>query len=178
MRIRRLSMFCVILMAVVLLISSCFNDPVHDDLVNYINKEIAEIAELESKVAEDWESVSSENYKGSEIMYNALVNGIIDNSEKLVKEAGSITPKTDKLKEVHEMYIAAVNEQHNAFIIVKAALEEGEDSEKISDANKKLKNARKLMLEFMDQIDKLAEKHDLKISIYFYLNKFCFMIEL
>ncbi|MCB2295729.1 hypothetical protein LGK95_19835 [Clostridium algoriphilum] len=43
-----------------------------------------------------------------------MINGVIPDSLKLISGAEAITPKTEEVRAVHEIYISAVNAQHSA----------------------------------------------------------------
>ncbi len=138
-------------------------DPVGRDLSNYLNEDILVVLDMEDKVTDGWKSVSAENYIDDETLYNALKDHIFDDSAKLLDEAEKIVPKTKKLKNIHELYVTSISEQHGAFNLVVEAIEK-EDDTKIEEANKKLAESRKLMNDYIDSINELIRKHNINLG--------------
>lgn len=141
----------------------CSTNSVKEDLLNYSNKELPKIVDLENEVVSGYEGVSGDNYTDDITMYNALLNEIIPASKKLIEAAEDITPKTKEVREIHELYISSINHQNSAFVIILSALET-QDFEKINSANEKLDLARKENRDFLQQIKELGEKNSVKFN--------------
>jgi hypothetical protein len=145
------------------ILSGCFSDPVQDDLLVYLNEDLAEIAHLEDEALTAYESVTGPNYTDDYILYETLLIEVIPAYQEFQNELESITVKTDELLDAHETYIEAVNLQSSAFLKIVTAIEEF-DRAKIEEANGMLNDARKLMRDFNHDIEKLADEHNVELT--------------
>ena len=154
--------FWAIAAGVIVLIIALFasGDDVQDDLLDYINNDIVEIAELETEVNELYEEArsSSNDY----ILYQSLMDNIIPKSKKLIEKAEAVEIETDEVREVHELYLDAINKQDQAFTLMLSALE-NQDYAIVTQANEKLDEARKLMRDYQSALKKLAKEHDVEL---------------
>lgn len=154
-----LHLFVIVLVAVsVVGCGSNNNVSVHDDLLNYANVEIQKVVGLEDSVAQSYESVSGNNYTDDPTMLNALENDIIPGSSKLIEAAKNIKPQTKELTDVHDIYISAINDQHDAFKTMVPALEK-QNVDGITKANEKLDSAREKTRNYLDELEILADKN-------------------
>ncbi|MED1467616.1 hypothetical protein [Bacillus salipaludis] len=146
------------------LLTACGNDPVKGDLQNYVNKQTKPLAKKEKEVINLYESVTGANYTNDKTTYNTMVQEVIPKYRDYIAEVESIRPKTKEVRDIHEIYLKAVNLQNSAFIMIVSAIEE-QDLNKINEANNKLTEARKLMREYQNALKELAKKHDLTFEI-------------
>ena len=153
----------VIFLPIMILLSGCSSDPVQDDLLNYVNKEMKEAAKLESTAVSAYEGVSGTNYQDDQTMYDVLNRDVIPNYNEFIKELDSVKIETDEVRKIHEIYIEGADIQFNAFAIIKQALEE-QDADLIQKANGMLADARKHIREYQTKLNKLAKEHDVKIK--------------
>lgn len=142
----------------IIFLSGCGSDPIQEDLINYSNVGLVSVAEIESKVVDGYDSVSGDNYTDDITVYNKLIDEVIPNSLKLIDKAEAIEIKTEDVRAVHELYVAAVNTQNSAFTTIVAAIE-AQDYDKISAANDKLSEARKGMRDYQAKLKELADEH-------------------
>lgn len=136
------------------ILAGCGSTVEQDALISYLNEDIPSVMDIESKVTEGWEAVSGDNYTSDDAMYQALTDGIIPDSLDLVAAAEAVTVEDEGIKTAHELYISAVNKQHQAFNLIMSAIEQ-QDSAKISEANALLAEARKEVRDFLAQIEQL-----------------------
>ena len=136
-------------------------DAVQDDLLDYINNDTTEMKQLDTEVIELYEK--AQNSESDYTMYEILMNEVIPKSQKLIEEAESIEIETDELKEVHEIYLDAINKNNQAFTLMLSALE-NQDYTVMTQANEKLDEARKLMRDYENALKELAKEHDVEIS--------------
>lgn len=61
------------------------------------------------------------------------------------------------------MYVVAANTQYNAFTQTIAAIEQ-QDTNLITNANKKLTEAKKKLREFENKLDELAKEHNVVLE--------------
>lgn len=90
------------LVLIALVFTGCFSDPVQDDLINYINSELAPLADLEAEAIEKYESVVGINYTSDIIVYNTLIREVVPTYRKFVDRLEKIRPRTKEVQEVHE----------------------------------------------------------------------------
>ncbi|WP_308162454.1 hypothetical protein [Bacillus sp. ISL-7] len=152
-----------IFLPILILLSGCSNDPVQDDLLNYVNKEMKEAGKLERAAVSAYEGVSGTNYQDDQTMYDVLNNDVIPNYNEFIKALDSVKIKTDEVREIHEIYIEGADIQFKAFAIIKQALEE-QDANLIQKANDMLADARKHIRNYQTKLDKLAKEHDVDIE--------------
>lgn len=136
-------------------------DAVQDDLLDYINNDTTEMNKLDAKVYDLYEK--ARNSEDDYSMYTILTNEVIPESQKLIDEAEGLVIETKEVKEVHEVYLDAINKQNQAFTLMLSALE-NQDYTVITQANEKLDEARKLMRDYESAIKELAKEYDVEIS--------------
>ena len=130
-----------------------------DLLLKYLNEDLYNVVVYENIVSTTYDSVSVNNYTDDYTMYTALIDTIITNSLQLINEAEAIECGFDELREVHELYIKAMNIQHQAFTIIVVAIE-NQDSSKISEANELLYEARKYYRDYLSELESLCTAND------------------
>ncbi|WEK54231.1 MAG: hypothetical protein P0Y55_16990 [Candidatus Cohnella colombiensis] len=148
---------------VLILLSACGNDPIKDDLLNYINNEVAPLGDEEDKLLTAYSNVTGDNYESDEDLYYALDEDIIPRYYKFITKLENIRPKTAEVKELHEIYVAAANNQYNAMTQVLAALE-GQDYNLIAEANDKLSKGRKGVRDWQDRLSQLMKEHNIELK--------------
>ncbi|PLS05615.1 hypothetical protein [Neobacillus cucumis] len=146
-----------------LLLSGCFNDPVQDDLLNYVNKEMKQAGKLEAAAVSAYEGVAGANYTDDQTMYEALTKEVIPNYNEFIKELDSVKIETEELRQIHEIYIEGADIQFKAFVTIKQALED-QDPALVQKANGLLADARKHIRDYKSKLNKLAKEHDVKIK--------------
>ena len=151
---------CTIL-PIIFVLSACFSDPIQDDLMNYVNKEMTTAFELEATAVTAYDQVSGINYTDDVTMYDALVLTVIPTYNEFIKELNTVPIDTEELREIHEIYIEGADLQYNAFVKIVRALET-QDPLLIEEANGMLEEARSLLREYQNEIDKLAKEHDVE----------------
>ncbi|WP_026564644.1 hypothetical protein [Bacillus sp. UNC41MFS5] len=152
-----------IFLPILILLAGCSNDPVQDDLLNYVNKEMKEAAKLERTAVSAYEGVSGTNYQDDQTMYEVLNRDVIPNYNEFIKELDSVKIETDEVREIHEIYVEGAEIQFNAFAIIKQAIEK-QDADLIQKANDMLADARKHLREYQTKLNKLAKEHDVEIE--------------
>jgi len=152
-----------IIFPLIFLLSGCSSDPVQDDLLNYLNKEMKEAGKLEDAAVSAYERVSGDNYVDDQTMYDTLNKDVIPNYNQLLKELDSAKIETNELKKIHKIYVEGAGIQYNAFLKIKQALEE-QDPGMIQEANDMLADASKHIQDYSDKLHKLAKEHDVKIA--------------
>lgn len=151
--------FALSVLLVILMLAGCNSaDPVQEDLLNYWNNEIVPLDAEEKKILDAYDSVTGDNYTNDEDLMNVLEDITLE-YKTLTEKIENIQAKTSEVKSLHELYIAASNNQYNAFLQIAAAIEQ-QDANLVTEANEKLDAARKSMRDFENKLAELQEKHD------------------
>ncbi|MED5099598.1 hypothetical protein NSQ89_09725 [Niallia sp. FSL R7-0648] len=143
------------------LITACSADPVREDLLEYVNEDMKTAFELEVKAVSAYDSVSGINYMDDWTMYDTIQTTVIPNYNEFIKELNSVQVETEELREIHEIYIEGADTQYNAFVKILTALET-QDITLVEEANAMLEEARKLIRQYMNELDKLAKEHEVE----------------
>jgi hypothetical protein len=156
-------LLAVVMLGLVLVLSGCLGDSVQDDIMNYVNKETTEAAELEGKAIAAYEGVSGANYQDDQIMYDALVNEVIPNYTEFIEELEAVKIETDELKEIHEIYLNGADLQLQGFVKVVEALEK-QDASIVEEANQLLNEGKSMIEDYQKKLDTLAKDHDVELE--------------
>jgi hypothetical protein len=145
------------------LLSGCFEDPVQEELLVYVNEDLSDIVALEEEAILAYHSVTGANYTSDQALYDALLFDVIPTYQEFADKLEAIRLETEEVREIHEGYIEGVNLQYNAFIKIVTALEE-QDRGMIEEANLMLDESRKLLRDFNYDIQKLADEHQVELT--------------
>lgn len=146
-----------------LFLLGCGQDPVQKDLLDYLNNKMPALADMESEVISNYDSVTGANYTSDEEMYTMLTEKVIPKYRDFISELEEIQPQTQEVSELHELYISAVNKQYNAVVQIVAALE-SQDTNLVVEANEKLNEGRKGIRNFHSKLQALAAEHNVEIE--------------
>ncbi|MFJ8266681.1 hypothetical protein [Peribacillus asahii] len=141
----------------------CGSDPVQEDLLNYVNKELKQAGELENTALDAYDSVTGQNYKDDQTMYDVISLTVIPTYRDFITELEDVKAETEEVRKLHEQYIEAANIQQDAFNLILTALE-NQSHEKMSEANAKLAEARKILRDYNKGIEDLAKEHDVELN--------------
>lgn len=138
---------------------------VKHDLLTYINTEIPAVNKYESTALDSYNSVIGTNYTDDQTLYIALTQTVIPSYSLLKSSLEDITLrlKTKEVRTLNERYIDGANEQYDAFLLLKTALEQG-DSSIVQQADEKLNTGRKHIREWKIELDDLCKKNGVKIE--------------
>ncbi|MGG3887638.1 hypothetical protein [Metabacillus fastidiosus] len=152
----------IIAVCIVTLLAACSN-PVQEEIISYVNEDLPEIAKLEEEVIGKYDNVTGENYKDDEILYDALTNEIIPDYSQLIDKLEAIQLSDKELRDIHEDYIEAANQQYSAFTKMLAAIE-NQDYALIEEVNGILSQSRKDMRDYQYDLKEYAEENDVEIK--------------
>lgn len=159
---KRYMVFLVTVIFALLFLVGCGQDPVQKDLIDYMNNKLAPLAETEAQIADSYDSVIGENYTSDEETYKVLTEDVMPKYRDFVLKLEEIQPQTQEVREVHELYVTAVNKQYNAIVQMIAAIEH-QDTNLVVEANQKLDEGRKGIRDFHAKLQVLAAKHNVEI---------------
>lgn len=148
----------VVAALIIILVISAMNNPVQDDLLDYINNDMQTVAELESKTVDLYDEAREDTASDYE-MYLMLRDEVLPVAREWSEATEDIEVETEEVREVHELYIKMVNENCSGMTLMLSALE-NQDYAQITQANEKLDSARKLGRDYQAELSKLMEEHD------------------
>ena len=133
-------------------------DPVQEDLLDYINNDLPTIIDLESSTVDLYDEAKDDTANDYE-MFVMLRDKVIPAAKKWKEETANVDVETDEVRAVHEIYIQLVNENYNGMTMMLAALEK-QDYVLITQANEKLQAAEALSREYQASLNSLMNEHD------------------
>lgn len=157
----------LIIMVLILAIGlgGCANNEKQESLLQYINNDVIEMGEIETKLIESYGSVTGENYINDNEMYEEFTEDTINLARELNDKAVELAfnIEDDEILEVHRLYMDYSNKFLNVIVIMISALE-NQDSTQIAEANEKLNEANNLALDYKKELNSLAKKYNVEIE--------------
>ena len=131
-----------------------------DELVSYINNDLAELADIEEAFLESYESVTGDNYVDDYTTYEELSNNTLPLIQQLDNKTVEISENiTDnKIREVHRLYMNYTSKNLNAIITMIDALET-QDVSRVTDANDMINEANNVITDFQIKLDELMDEY-------------------
>lgn len=142
-----------------LFIAGCTVDRVKPDLVEYVNRDILGISELEVKAHEKYEAVTGKNFTTNTALYSALKNEVIPTYGRFLYLLRKIEPETNEVKQLHSILVQGAEKIHNGFKIKMIGLEK-EDEQIIQAADKTIRKGMLKTIKWRGQLAVLYQKHD------------------
>lgn len=130
------------------------------EIVNFINEDMNEIAGYETKANEALATVSGENFKNDQELYDVLTSEVIPEYEKAIETADSLEVTVEELEPIKDQMEEALNIYYDALMLEKEALEKT-DQELIEQSNAKGQEYLSALNEYHDQMEKLAKEYDI-----------------
>jgi len=144
-------------------IAGCFSDPVQDDLLNYLNKLSPELVADEERIYDDYGSVAGVNYTDDPTMHAKLVDDVIPDMKRLIKDLESMKLETSEVKNVHQKWIDAAKMQLKGFETLQTALEQ-QSAAGVDQANEYFDKATTMYKEHETAIENLAKQHNVELT--------------
>lgn len=138
-----------------------------DELLEYINGAARkEVSDLETKAKDSFSSVSGDNYKDDETMLKELETKTKDLAQQVIDKATALGEglENEELKKVHEKYISSLKSFQSG---VDKAIQALKDSDQAlgEKANESIDKANEEGEAYLEELKKLAEKLDVKITM-------------
>lgn len=155
----------ILLISVTMLIGCGKADPVQEDLINYMNKQMPTVSELANTISKEYDAVSAKNVDDA-TMAAKLKDVIIPAANELVTKTKAIVPATEELKKVHNEFITLVTDQQETFNLVLQALKAAEknDVALLNTINEKLTNIEKKPNTYTADLEALKKAHKVENS--------------
>ena len=160
---KRYILLALCLVLLVGLLAGCGVDKAaQDEIINYCNVYLDEVAELEDGVMNSFNGVIGDNYTDDETLYNELVDNTLPACNKFVEQVTAYQTeiKNDDLRTVHKTLVKYARALKTAVLGIRGALE-AQDYDKMVEAQKLFYDAEDIGVEFGEQLDDLCEKYDI-----------------
>lgn len=142
--------------------SSCGQDVVQKDLLNYINN-IKSISHLEKEAITAYQGVAGLNYKNDKEVLATLKSTVIPKYSEFISKLSKIDIKTEEVMNLNKKYIESTKKQLEALNIIADGMEK-QDASLINKANLKLNEAKLGIQDYNDKLQALAKEHKIEIK--------------
>lgn len=128
-------------------------------ILEYINKDVKKVSDLETEAYNSLLSVSGENFTDDNTMLAEIDNKVLPAYEKAVKEAKNLKPKIKELEEPTQQIVKTTETFLEALRLQKEALEK-QDKQLMEEANKKMLEHQSLLEKYHAEMEKLTKKYN------------------
>lgn len=148
-------------------IAGCTNTKKQDALLEYINEDLAELGEMETKAIASYESVTGENYTSDLETYTEVSENTIILVRQLNEEAVDVAGRIDdeEILACHKLYMNGCSKFLAALGVLLMSLETG-DYAQLSAGNELLNESNNYMLDFRTELQRLAKKYNVELYNY------------
>lgn len=123
------------------------DDPIRSDAVRY-SESLSSLAGLEVAAGEALRSVIGENFTDDETVDAIVVNLVVPKYQEFLDGLDKITPETEEIAEIHQIFIKGAKEQMVGFILLKTSVNEG--AKKLATARITMQDALKALRELVE----------------------------
>jgi hypothetical protein len=143
------------------LFASCAKDPVAIDLVEYVNRDILNISQLEVASLESYASVTGPNYTSDQALLKALQEFVVPNYGRFLKLLRDVHPVREEIIPLHRTYIRGAEHLYSGFKTLMLGVET-QDAHLVEEANRRIEEGRVLNQQWRRELLALYEKHGIK----------------
>ena len=155
--------FYILILLIPFIFCSCGKSKQQKDIINYINIELPKVSSLEENSINEYNKVTGQNFAGDSKLYSVLKSKVIPDYTEFISKLKDIKISTSELAQIHQIYIDASNLQLEAFNLILKAID-NQDSSYITEANKKLDEARSKLTIYRNELFEIAEKYNVQIK--------------
>lgn len=159
---KKMPVFISLLLSCILFLQ-CAEDPVQNDLLNYINVELPKVAQLETDAINAYSSVTGSNYTDDKTTYDKITNVVLPKYTEFNKKLKTIKPATSEVKKIHAEYVKAAGDQLEAFKYIVDAIKRNNSAE-ITKANKDMELGRNLIAKWKSDLLETCKKHNVVLN--------------
>lgn len=136
------------------LLTGCGN-PVHDDLVNYLNNQMTEVnANYEKITAEAATWVELEEVDALVLSLTDVLIPLVDDS---LTKLSDINPETDEVKVLKDKYVSVMDAYKAGFELILAGVQENDEA-KMTEGDAKINEGIALLDEYNQGLEALASE--------------------
>ncbi|WP_239613966.1 hypothetical protein [Cohnella mopanensis] len=151
------------LFIVLTFLTACRNDPVRDDLLNYLNDMNPYFKEWK-RLSEAQLNATGDKHLNIEDKHRAMDEAeVVPGFKKYSEKINKIRPKTKEVRELHELHIRAVDLQYKFMNLLFLSLDD-QDNKLLTEATEKLIEAQKYIEDYEIKLYDMAEDHGIKIE--------------
>jgi hypothetical protein len=144
----------------VILIASCAVDPKKENLVNYVNRDMLSIAQIEVVAFERYAAVTGKNYTTDQAVYEALRDEVIPVYKRFTQLLNQIKPDDEEVARIHGLYVKGSRRILKGFELKLFGIAD-KDEGVITLGNKKIDAGIRQNLEWREQVLALKEERGL-----------------
>ncbi len=160
---KKILIACLIMSLFIISLSACTNDPIRNDLLNYLNVEVEPLIVLQDEALDTWSANTGDNYKDDATLYNALNETIIPKYDEFTTKLEAIKPETPEVQKIQNILLEATKLRNEAFKICKEAIDR-QDPDLINTSNEKLASSETKIQEYWAALKELGEKHNVNVT--------------
>lgn len=147
-----------VLLLFVMMLTAC-GDPVTDDLINYSNKQMKSMVELQSKIAADYSACVSDKNVTNEIIAAKLKDATIPQTKDLLAKAKAIVPATEEVKKIHKQYVDLLTVQLDGFTLLQQGIQKNDEAS-VKAAEEKMTSVEKASKQYSTDLTALKKAHN------------------
>jgi len=155
------SRYLFVLILIFSLIASCAVDPKKENLVNYVNRDMLSIAQIEKVAFERYAMVVGKNYTTDQAVYEALRDEVIPVYKRFTTLLNQIRPEDEQVAKVHGFYIKGSRKVLKGFELKLHGIA-GNDDHVIGLGNKKIAEGFQDNQKWHEQLMALTKELGLK----------------
>ena len=163
-KMKKILIVCTIMLFIIISLSACANDPVRNDLLNYLNVEVGPLNDLQTEALDTWNANTGNNYKDDPTLYSALSETIIPKFGEFTLKLETIKPETPEVQKIHDILLEATRLENEAFKICKEAIDK-QDSDLLKTGIEKLALGEAKKQEYLTASKELGEKHNVTVNV-------------
>ncbi|MGX1194546.1 hypothetical protein [Metabacillus sp. SLBN-84] len=129
-----------------------------EEILSVINEDVANISANEVKANQILGSVSGENYRNDQELYDVLVQQVIPIFNQAVDDAEALDPKSDELDQQLRIMTDALKIYQKALMLEKEALEK-QDEQLLEQSNRLGLDYQSAIKKYHEGMEKLTEKY-------------------
>lgn len=161
---KKILQIMVVTVMMVVCMTGCGKE--QDEFVDYMNGNAKkEVTELESKAKDSYASVTGDNYKDDETMFQELSTNTAELAKQTVDKATALgeTLEGEQLKKVHEMCVNSLKDFQSGVDQLIKALEDG-DAEQAAQVNDTMTKANEEGTQYQEELKKLADELGVEVE--------------
>ncbi len=154
-------LICVCLIALSVLALTGCQPNVQEDLQAYVD-EVFTLAKMEMDAVNTYHAAIGEMYKGVDQVIVAMRDFVLPEYQRFRQGLSGIKPKSEEVKELHDLILQATGKQYDAFGMSLQAFM-GTDQALAERANESFNEAIAGMDEWKTKLDELVSKYEVKL---------------
>lgn len=155
------SKYLLVLISAFIFMAGCAVDPKKEILVNYVNRDMLSIAQIEVVAFERYAAVTGKNYTNDQAVYDSLRDEVIPVYKRFTHLLNQIRPVDKEVARVHGLYVKGSKKILKGFELKLHGIA-GNDESVIILGNNKIDEGIQNNLKWREQVMALKEERGLK----------------